>query len=111
MNPQKVDRNRVTQLTDLPNVGKSIADDLRLLGIDEPGTLAGQCPFEMYERLCRKRGKRLDPCVIDVFMSVTCFMNGEPPRPWWAFTGIRKQTLANGKNRTQASTPGETFGE
>ena len=96
MSPQKVDRAKVRQLTDLPNVGKATANDLRLLGIHSPEQLCGACPFDMYERLCRATGYRHDPCVIDVFMSVVHFMNGEPPRPWWAFTEARKNILAGG---------------
>ncbi len=90
MNPNKVDRNRVRTLTDLPNIGKAGAEDLHLLGIREPHDLVGKCPFEMYEALCEKTATRHDPCVIDVFMSVTRFMNGEEPRPWWSFTEERK---------------------
>ena len=96
MNPLKVDRARVTELTDLPNVGKVIANDLRLLGIHKPEQLAGQCPFELYKRLCEETGQRHDPCVIDIFMSITRFINGDPPLPWWKFTETRKQTLAGG---------------
>jgi hypothetical protein len=93
MNPDRVERARVVTLTDLPNVGKSIAGDLRLLGITEPAQLADRCPFEMYDMLCEKTGARHDPCVIDVFMSITRFMDGEEPRPWWAYTEERKRTL------------------
>ena len=99
MNPSKVDRRRVKQLTDLPNVGEATASDLRLLGVYSPEQLAGASPFELYERLCQKTGKRHDPCVIDVFMSVTQFVNGEPPRPWWEFTQTRKQILAGGTTK------------
>lgn len=94
MNPHKVDRARVKQFTDLPNIGKAMADDLRLLGFRSPDELAGACPFEMYERLCRETGYRHDPCVIDVFISVTRFMKGDPPRPWWEFTAERKRARA-----------------
>ena len=96
MSPHKVDRTRVKKLTDLPNVGKATADDLCLLGFHSPEQLAGKCPFEMYERLCLETRQRHDPCVIDVFMSITHFMNGEPPRPWWEFTETRKRALAGG---------------
>jgi hypothetical protein len=98
MNPSKVNRSRVRLLTDLPNVGKAGADDLRLLGVLEPQQLIGMCPFEMYERLCKKTASRHDPCVIDVFISVTRFMNGEAPRPWWAYTEERKHSLGKGGN-------------
>lgn len=93
MSPHKVDRTQVNKLTDLPNVGKAIADDLFRLGFHSPEQLAGKCPFEMYERLCRETRQRHDPCVIDIFMSITRFMNGEPPLPWWAFTEVRKRAF------------------
>ena len=92
MNPSKVDRNHVAVLTDLPNIGEAIAEDLKLLGIHIPGQLVGKCPFEMYDLLCEKTASRPDPCVLDVFMSITRFMNGEEPRPWWDFTEERKQS-------------------
>lgn len=93
MNPSKVDRTRVATLTDLPNIGPACAKDLRLLGIERPSQLGGRNPFEMYRLLCEKTASRHDPCVIDVFMSVTRFMAGEEARPWWAYTQERKQLL------------------
>ena len=90
MNPFKVDRSRVRCLTDLPNVGKETAKDLRLLGYAKPADIAGQCPFDMYERLREVTGVRHDLCVIDVFVSVTEFLGGKPPRLWWEFTNSRK---------------------
>jgi hypothetical protein len=97
LNPHKVDRAHLTQLTDLPNVGNATVHDLALLGFNLPEQLAGRCPFEMYARLCQLTGQRHDPCVLDVFMSITHFMNGEPAQPWWAFTALRKRILAEGK--------------
>lgn len=99
MSPNKVERSRVKQLTDLPNIGKAGADDLRLLGVREPQQLIGMCPFQMYERLCEKTASRHDPCVLDVFISITRFMNGEEPRPWWAYTEERKQLLGKGGSK------------
>lgn len=90
MNPSKVDRTRLATLTDLPNVGPAIAEDLRLLGFHRPSQLVGQNPSEMYRMLCEKTGRRQDPCVLDVFVSVTRFMAGEEARPWWAYTRERK---------------------
>lgn len=94
MNPAKVDRNRLRNLTDLPNIGPATAADLRLLGIETPGQLAGQCPFELYRQLCRKTGMRHDPCTLDVFMAAIRFLDGEPARAWWVYSGLRKQAMA-----------------
>jgi len=93
MNPLKVRRDQVRELEDLPNVGKAMAADLRLIGISSPGELAGRDAFALYEALCRKSGVRHDPCVLDVFLSVVAFMNGEKARPWWAFSAQRKRQL------------------
>ena len=91
MNPNKVSRNQLRSLTDLPNIGKAAESDLKILGITEPKQLIGQCPYQMYEKLCLKTQLKHDPCVIDVFISITRFMNGEEPKAWWAFTAERKQ--------------------
>ncbi len=91
MNPAKVERRRVRQLTDLPNVGPATARNLELIGIRVPGQLAGADPFELYERLCRTRCVRQDPCLLDVLISITRFMEGDRPRPWWAYTEARKR--------------------
>lgn len=85
------DRETVSNLEALPNIGRAIAKDFRLIGIDHPKQLVGKDPFELYRRLCEKTGTRHDRCVIDVFMAVVDFMEGGAPRPWWEFTGERKR--------------------
>ena len=92
MHPDKVERQRVKLLTDLPNVGPACAKDLQLLGINSPIDLRGKDPLEMYRALCNKTGVRQDPCVLDVFMSITRFINGDPPQPWWFYTAERKKS-------------------
>jgi hypothetical protein len=94
MNPSKVQRDSVRELTDLPNIGKAMAADLHLIGIHSPEQLLGRDAFDLYTALCRTTGARHDPCVIDVFLSIVEFMNGGAPRPWWDFTEIRKQRIA-----------------
>ena len=95
MNPAKVVRTQVKQLTDLPNIGKASAADLRLLGIETPAQLLGRNPYEMYQTLCDKTGQRHDPCMLDVFISITRFMAGDDPQPWWFYTEERKQALTH----------------
>ncbi|MDD2465839.1 MAG: helix-hairpin-helix domain-containing protein [Desulfobulbus sp.] len=94
MNPSKVDRRQLQLLTDLPNIGKAIAADLKLIGICQPSDLLGLDPYQMYAQLCEITGYRHDPCVIDVFISVTRFIAGEDPNPWWAYTAERKRKLS-----------------
>lgn len=90
MNPAKVKRDQVRKLTDLPNIGPAMARDLRLLGFERPEQLAGQNPQALYDRLCILTKARQDPCVLDVFVSVTRFMDGGEPKPWWHYTPERK---------------------
>lgn len=96
MNPEKVSRQRLARLTDLPNVGPAMAADLRRLGILTPAGLVGQDPYEMHGRLCTLTGVRHDPCVLDVFIAITRFMAGEAPRPWWVYTAERKARFGEG---------------
>lgn len=94
MNPTKVVRENTHRLTDLPNIGKAGAADLKLLGIHYPRDLLGQNPLDMYNRLCELTGSDHDPCVIDVFISITRFIDGEKPKPWWDYTAERKRMLS-----------------
>lgn len=77
-------------LEQLPNIGPSLAADLRLLGVTHPRELASKDAFVLYQSLCAKTGKRQDPCVLDTFMAATDFMRGGEPRPWWTYTAQRK---------------------
>ncbi|EIG30478.1 pathogenicity locus [Neisseria sicca VK64] len=95
MNPDKVQRSKLNTLIDLPNVGKAVAEDLVLLGITQPQDLAGQDAYEMYSRLCSLTATRHDPCMIDIFLSLVDFMQGNEPKPWWHFTEQRKAFLAD----------------
>lgn len=89
------DRKIVSSLECLPNIGKAIAADLLLIGIDHPQQLMAKDPFALYERLCHVTGNQQDPCVLDVFISAVDFMEGGDPHPWWFFTQERKKFLKN----------------
>jgi hypothetical protein len=91
MNPQKVMREKVEKLTDLPNVGKTTAADLKRIGIERPQQLEGADPYVLYVRLCKAFGERQDPCMLDVLMSIVDFMDGAEPKRWWAYTRLRKR--------------------
>jgi Pathogenicity locus len=78
------------RLEQLPNIGPSIAGDLRSLGIEHPQQLEGRDPHALYLALCEKTGRRQDPCVLDTFMAATAFMGGAEARPWWDYTADRK---------------------
>jgi hypothetical protein len=82
-----------TTLEMIPNVGRSIANDLRLLGIETPAQLIGRDPQDLYDALCKQTRSRQDPCVLDTFISAVRFMEGAPPRPWWHYTAERKKSF------------------
>ena len=81
------------KLTDIPNIGVSIAQDLRGLGIHTPADVKKMDPMQAYNMLRTPMGERHDPCVLDTFMAAKKFMNGGPRQPWWDFTEQRKKLL------------------
>lgn len=78
------------ELEQLPNVGPSLAADLRLIGVRTPRELKGRDAFVLYQQLAAATGTRQDPCVLDTFMAAVDFMNGAAAAPWWAYTAQRK---------------------
>ncbi|MDQ6627982.1 MAG: helix-hairpin-helix domain-containing protein [Pseudomonadota bacterium] len=91
--PKAASPAECVRLEQLPNIGPSIAADLRLIGIERPSDLSGKDAYVLYLALCRKTGQRHDPCVLDTFMAATDFMRGAPAAPWWAYTAERKATF------------------
>ena len=81
----------------MPNVGKATAGDLLLLGIRSVKHLASQKPMKLYERLCVLQETRVDPCMIDVLMSVVEHAQTGIVKDWWEYTPVRKQMLAAAK--------------
>lgn len=80
-----------SELISIPNVGPAVARKLSRIGIDRPQDLRGQDPDELFERLCVLDGRRHDPCLLDTFVAVVSYANGDPARPWWEFSRERKE--------------------
>jgi hypothetical protein len=96
-NPSLVKANAAhecEELEQIPNIGPSLADDLRRIGIQHPTHLAQRNGFALYLMLCRKTGQRHDPRVLDTFLAACDFMRGAPPAPWWSYTHLRKTRYA-----------------
>ena len=74
-------------LTTIPGVGRSIAVDLRDLGIRRVADLKGKDPERLYARINAKRGVRQDPCLLYTFRCAVYFASTKRPRPellkWW----------------------------
>jgi hypothetical protein len=79
------------ELTRLPGVGPSIADDLRSLGVRSIRDLARRDPERLYARLCRLTGERQDPCVLYTFRCAVYAAGTPGPDPallqWWNWKG------------------------
>lgn len=84
---------QVGKLEDIPNIGKSIAADLRGIGIRQPQQLLTQEPLVIYLKLARQMGKRLDPCVLYTLMAAQHFMQSGEKISWWKFTEQGKKLL------------------
>lgn len=83
----------ISRLEDLPNIGKSIAADLRGLGILSPEQLFEHDPLETFDALARTTGHRQDPCLLYTLMAVAHFQKTGEALPWWKFTARGKQIL------------------
>lgn len=88
-------RDASMRLEDLPNIGKSIAADLRSIGIAQPVQLADREPLAVFQQLAEVMGHRHDPCVLYTLISVKHYLQGAEARPWWHYTTEGKQLLGN----------------
>jgi len=83
-----------TRLEDIPNIGKSIASDLRSLGILSPQQLATRDPLEIYLSLSGAMGERHDPCVLYTLIAAHQYLHDGISIPWWKYTEQGKRLLA-----------------
>jgi Pathogenicity locus len=81
------------RLEDLPNIGASIAGDLRGLGIHSPAELAAQDPLAIYLRLTTPMGQRHDPCVLYTLMAARHYLETGEALVWWKFTDAGMRLL------------------
>ena len=83
------------KLQDLISVGPATRRDLAQLGIHSVAELAQRDPESLYRELCRKTGKRQDPCVLDVYRAAVAQARN-PRLPieqcvWWYWSRRRKE--------------------
>lgn len=91
-------------LESLPNIGKSIAADLRLLGIMTPQQLAQRDPLKIYHALSGSMGPRHDPCVLYTLLAAKHYLDTGESVAWWKFTEQGKALLAAGETQQQMTT-------
>jgi hypothetical protein len=71
----------------IPGVGKSIAEDLRRLGIKKVSCLKGKDPEKLYLRFCAMEGYPVDRCLLYVFRCAVYYASNDQHDPellkWW----------------------------
>lgn len=81
-------------LEDLVSIGPAMRRDFRQLGVNTVEELADRNPQALYDALCRKTGRRQDPCVLDTFRAAVAQAR-DPDLPieycvWWFWSRVRK---------------------
>src|SRR3546814_16709777 len=69
------------RLADIPNIGPAMVAAFRNLGLAQPGQLAGQDPYALYERPFAVPGVRHAPSVLDTFHHPVPSPACPPPSP------------------------------
>ncbi len=97
---------KVRELEDLVSVGPATRRQLASLGVRTVKNLARRDPEALYRQLCRRTGKRADPCVLDVYRAAVAQARNldlpEEQRAWWYWSRVRKNSLparTQGKSR------------
>jgi len=71
----------------IPGVGKSIAEDLRNIGVQTVADLKGKDPEKLFEMSNRFEGKIQDRCLLYVYREAVYFAENSSPNPeklkWW----------------------------
>jgi hypothetical protein len=80
------DMSNSSDFQTIPGVGRSIAEDLRRLGLTTVQDLVGQDLHELYERSNLDRGARQDRCLLYVIRCAVYYAEcgREPDKlKWW----------------------------
>lgn len=90
-------------LESIPGIGKSLANDLRLIGVDRPSCLKGEDPEKLYRKLEKVTGAHQDRCVLYTFRCAVYFVNQKQHDPellkWWNWSdaNLDKESLRHKK--------------
>jgi predicted flap endonuclease-1-like 5' DNA nuclease len=90
----------------LRNIGPAMKRDLDRLGIRSCAQLARADADRLYLKLQRLTGRRHDPCVWDSFAAAIHQARTGEALPWWDFTRVRKQRMADGSFVAPYAGPG-----
>ncbi len=81
-----VAKSQARGLESIPGIGKSLAQDLRDIGIDRPSCLKGKNPELLYRKLETLHGVHQDRCVLYTFRCAVYYADGgrSPEKlKWW----------------------------
>lgn len=85
----------MTELRQIPNVGKRTEQELLAMGYTSIESLRGKSGEELYVEECRLRGCTIDRCQLYLYRAVSYFVNTEHPDrgkcKWWLW----KDEVAN----------------
>jgi DNA transformation protein len=96
---RKQNQGHTDRLEDIPNIGRSIAADLRSIGILDPQQLTTRDPLKVYFALSDSMGHRHDPCVLYTLMAARHYLQSGISTPWWKFTEQGRAVLAEAAGR------------
>lgn len=80
----------MTELIEIPYIGKAMIRDFDLLGIKSVEDLKGKSHQKLYDEMCEIAGTKQDPCVLDTYEMAIHFAETGESLPWWHFSRIRK---------------------
>ena len=77
----------MSDLQQIPGVGKDMAAHLNALGIERPEDLKGRDPEALYAQECAMQGRKVDRCVLYVYRLAVAWAEGRIDDPeqlkWW----------------------------
>jgi len=77
----------IRNLTQIPGIGKSIANDLINIGITKVDSLKGKDPQKLYEKSNKYAGVVQDRCLLYVFRCAVYYASNKKHEPeklkWW----------------------------
>lgn len=77
----------LTKLEEIPGIGKSIAQDLRDIGIGSVDELKGKKADQLYKRLCNFKASPVDRCMLYVLRCAVYYASNTERDPkllkWW----------------------------
>ena len=83
----------IKELTVIPSIGKSIAEDLTNIGIYSVEDLKGKDPEKLYEQSNKYEGVVQDRCLLYTFRCAVYFAEGgrdSEKLKWWNWKNITK---------------------